>query len=72
VHMNNDRTIKKILNTKPDGVRSVGRSKLRWEDGVDQDIRIVGVKNWKEVVLNRDEWAKLLKKARAHQGLSRQ
>jgi len=70
--MNNDRTIKKILNTKPDGVRSVGRSKLRWEDGVDQDIRIVGVKNWKEVVLNRDEWAKLLKKARAHQGLSRQ
>ena len=72
MHMNNDRTIKKILNTKPDGVRSVGRSKLRWEDGVDQDIRIVGVKNWKEVVLNRDEWAKLLKKARAHQGLSRQ
>ena len=35
-------------------------------------IRILGVKNWKEVALNRDEWSKLLKKARAHQGLSSQ
>jgi hypothetical protein len=31
--MNNDRTLKKI-NTKMDGVRRVGRPKLRWEDGV--------------------------------------
>ena len=70
--MNNDRTLKKIFNTKPDGGRSVGRPKLRWEDGVDQDMRILGVKNLKKVALNRDEWAKLLKKARPHQGLSSQ
>jgi hypothetical protein len=56
-------------NTKPDGARSVGRPTLRWEDGVDQDIRMLVVKNWKKVALNRDELAKLLKKARAHQGL---
>ena len=36
--MNNDRMLKKIFNTKPDGVRSGGRPKLRWEDGVDEDI----------------------------------
>ena len=72
MRMNNDRTLKKIFNTKPDGTRSFGRPKLRWEDGVDQDIRILGVKNWKKVALNRDEWAKLLKKARAPQGLSSQ
>jgi hypothetical protein len=67
--MNNDRTLKKIFNTKPDGARGVGRPKLRWEDGVDQDMGILGVKNWKKVTLNRDEWAQLLKKARAQQGL---
>ena len=61
-----------IFNTKPDGARSVRRLKLRWEDGVDQDMRISGVKNWKKVALDRDEWAQLLKKARAHQGLSSQ
>ena len=69
VRMNNDRALKKIFNTKPDGARSVGRPKLQWEDGVDQDMRILGVKNWNKVALNRDEWAKLLKKARADQGL---
>jgi hypothetical protein len=58
--------------TKPKGVRRVGRPKLRWEDGVDQDMRILEVKNWKKVVLDRGEWAKLLKKTRAHQGLSSQ
>jgi hypothetical protein len=52
-----------------DYIKGVGRPKLRWEDGVDQDMRILGVKNWKKVALNRDEWAQLLKKARAHQGL---
>ena len=72
VRMNNDRTIKKIFNAKPDGVRRVGRPKLRWEDGVDQDMRILEIKNWKRVALNRDEWTKLLKKARAHHGLSSQ
>ena len=51
---------KKILNTKPDGVRRGGRPKMRWEDGVDQDVRILEVKNWKKVALDRDEWAKLL------------
>jgi hypothetical protein len=70
--MNDNRTLKKIFNTKPDGARSVGRPKLRWQDGVVQDMRILGVKNWRKVTLHRDEWAKLLKKARAHQGLSSQ
>ena len=64
--------LKKIFNTNPDGVRRVGRPKLRWEDGVDKDTRILWVKNWKRVALNRDEWAKLPKKARARQGLSTQ
>jgi len=69
MHMNNYKTIKKICNAKPDGVRRVGRPKLRSEDGVNQDMRILEVKNWKRVALNRDEWTKLLKKARAHHGL---
>jgi len=67
--MSNERTIKKIFNTKPVGTRSVGRPKLRWEDGVVQDARTLGVNSLKKVALDRDQWAKLLKKARVHQGL---
>ena len=42
------------------------------EKVLDQDVRILVVKNLKKVALNRDEWAQLLKKARAHQRLSSQ
>jgi hypothetical protein len=69
--MNNDRTIKKIFKTKPDGTKRAGRPKMQWEDGVDQDITTSGVKNWRRVSLDRKEWAKLLK-TRVHQGLSSQ
>jgi hypothetical protein len=58
--MNNGRTLNKIFNTKPNGVRRVGRPKLRWEDGVDQDLKILEVKDWKKFALDRHEWAKLL------------
>ena len=72
MHMNNYKTIKKICNAKPDGVRRVGRPKLRSEDGVNQDMRILEVKNWKRVALNKDERTKLLKMAGVHHGLSSQ
>jgi hypothetical protein len=45
---------------------------MRWKDGVDQDMRILDVNNWKKVALDREERAKVLKKTRAHQGLSTQ
>jgi hypothetical protein len=42
------------------------------EDSVDQDIRLLGERNLKNLALNREEWKKLLKKARAHTELSSQ
>jgi len=62
---NQDRTISlkaavcSCIN-KLNKVRRVGRPKLPWKDGVDQDMRILEVKNWKKFALDRDEWAKLL------------
>jgi hypothetical protein len=54
--LSNERTLKKKkFNTKPDGARSVGRPKLRWEDGVVQDMRTLGVKNWKKAAVDKDK-----------------
>jgi hypothetical protein len=39
---------------------------------VDQDIRLLGERNWKNSALNREERKKLLKKVRALTGLSSQ
>jgi hypothetical protein len=34
IRMENNRTVKKVFNTRPEGTRKIGRPKLRWEDGV--------------------------------------
>jgi hypothetical protein len=67
VHMNSDETFKNIFNTKLERVRSVGRPELRWENGVNQDMKTLGVRNWKNDAIDRDEWTQLLNKA--NQGL---
>jgi hypothetical protein len=72
IRMDNNRTVKKVFNTKPMGIRKCGRSKLRWEDDVIQDIKTLGVKNWRNVAKEKKSWQKLLRKARAHVGLSSQ
>jgi hypothetical protein len=38
--MDLQRTVQKVFNSKPCGSRKIGRPKLRWEDGVLQDIRV--------------------------------
>jgi hypothetical protein len=58
--MNSGTSLENIFNTKPDGVSSVGRPKLRCEDGVNEDVKILTDKNWKNDALDRDEWTQLL------------
>jgi hypothetical protein len=47
--------LRKCFNTRPEGKRGIGRPKLRWGDSVDQDIRLLGERNWKNLALNREE-----------------
>jgi hypothetical protein len=70
--MENNGTVKNVFDTRPEGTKKTGRPKLRWGDGVSQDIRAPGMKSWRNVVMNREDWLKLLKKARVHTGLSSQ
>jgi hypothetical protein len=41
-----------------------GRPRIRWQDDVREDGRLVGVEGWQEKVRNREEWKKLLRTAR--------
>jgi hypothetical protein len=70
--MDNNRTAKKVFNTKPVGTRKTGRPKLRWEDDVIQKFKALGVKNWRNLEVDKESWLKLLRKARDHVGLSSQ
>ncbi|KAJ4447080.1 hypothetical protein ANN_09069 [Periplaneta americana] len=63
--MNDQRIPKKIINTKPEGRRNIGRQKLRWLDGVEDDLRTLGVRRWRQKALVGQEWTKILREAKA-------
>jgi hypothetical protein len=42
--MNETRTVKKIFEEKLGGKRGSGRPRLRWIDGVENDLRNMGIK----------------------------
>jgi len=44
--------------------RLSGRPRNSWQDEVRENGRIVGGVGWQEKVRNREEWKKLLRKAR--------
>ena len=55
---------KKVLYMNLETTSLRGRPRNRWQGEVREGGTIVGVKGWKERVYNRDEWKKLLRKAR--------
>jgi hypothetical protein len=52
---------------KPEGKRS--RPRLRWMDGVERDLRNLGVVNWKTKAQERDGRRMFLEHAKTHKGL---
>jgi hypothetical protein len=52
------RGVYKILVGKPEGKRSLGRPRLRWEDNIKMDLQKVGcwIIDWIELAQDRDRW----------------
>jgi len=69
IRMEEQSPIRRVLVALLEGRRQRGRPKLRWEDGVMEDARKLGERNWRNAARNRDSWQKLLKKALAQKGL---
>ena len=69
IRQDDDDLSRRVLLSEPGGKRPRGRPRLRWEDGVEEDVARLGCRNWKVAALNRKGWRKLLKEAEAHPGL---
>jgi hypothetical protein len=57
--MPDERVAKSIYKWKPYATRPKGRLRLRWEDDVRNDLRKMGVKNWKQRVQERKKWKEI-------------
>jgi hypothetical protein len=62
--MEENRIPKRVLYVNLGSTRLRGRPRNRWQDEAMKDGRIVGGEVWKEKLLNREEWQKLLRTAR--------
>lgn len=69
--MSEEDPARKVLCSQFHGRRQRGRPCLRWRDGVDQDARSLGVRNWMASANNRNEWKNLLSEARTGSRLLR-
>jgi hypothetical protein len=65
VRTNETRSVKKIFEGKLDGRRGRGRPRLRWINGVEDDLGEPGVKRWRTKALEREEWASIVEEAKA-------
>ena len=64
-----DRMPKKIFTQELEGTRRRGRPRKGWREEVERDLQVLGVRRWRELVLDRDKWSGIVQQAKAHSGL---
>jgi hypothetical protein len=60
---------KMILNAKMEGDRKRGCPKKRWINDVEQDLRKLGISNWRSRAGDRQQWRAVVREVKVHPGL---
>jgi hypothetical protein len=66
--MEEDRMPKKTFTQELEGTRRRGRPRKGWRD-VERDLQVLGVRRWRELLIDRDKWRGTVRQAKAHSGL---
>jgi hypothetical protein len=63
--MSEEKVVKSLYQNTPEGSRNVRRPRLRWMD----DVRGMGVTNWRIRAHRSGDWKTVVKEAKVLQGL---
>ena len=64
--MEKDRMPKKIFTQELEGMRRRGRLRKGWREEVEKDLQVLGVRRWRELVINREKWRGIVRQAKVH------
>ena len=67
--MEEDRVLQKIFTQELEGMRRRGRLRKGWREEVERNLRVLGVRRWRELVIDREKWRGIVRQAKAHSGL---
>jgi hypothetical protein len=67
--MEEDRMPKKIFSQELEGTIQRGRPRKRWREEVERDLQVLGVRRWRELVIDRGKWRGIVRQAKDHSGL---
>jgi hypothetical protein len=60
---------RKLTLHKPEGIRRVGRPAIRWLDSIEEDLKIMGFRNWRRKTQDRYQWRAIVEEAKVRCGL---
>ena len=67
--MNNERMPKQVATAKMEVIGERVRPLKGWNNEVEEDLKTVGIRNWRRVVRNRKECRGILLDVKVHIGL---
>jgi len=56
---------KKIFTEELEGTRRRGRPRKGWREEVERDLQVLGVRRWRELVIDREKWRGIVRQAKA-------
>jgi hypothetical protein len=67
--MEEDRMPQKIFAQELERTRRRGRPRKGWKEEVERDLQVLGVRGWRELVIDRGRWKDIVRQTKGHSGL---
>jgi hypothetical protein len=67
--MEEDRMPKKIFTQELEGTRQKERPRKGWREEAETDLQVLGVRRWRELVIDKEKLRGIFRQAKAHSGL---